>query len=136
MAAPELVPLFTITCPISITGMVADGPSGTRVIVDASSGTFEGERIRGTVTGPGGDWVTVRADGSMDIDVRLLLKTDDGADVLMQYRGIGFDAGARITTAPFFQTGAPQYAWLNGVVGIAKGTSDGASVTYDVFEVR
>jgi len=116
--------------------MIPDGPAGTRVIVEASSGTFEGKRLRGTVHGPGGDWVTVRASGAMEIDVRLLLRTDDGADVLMQYTGIGFDAGARITTTPRFQTGAAQHAWLNDVVAVAKGTSDGTSVSYDVFEVR
>jgi len=63
MAAPEHEHLFTITANTSLTGMIANGPAGTRVIVDASTGTFEGPRLRGTVSGPGGDWVTVRADG-------------------------------------------------------------------------
>ncbi len=136
MATPELVPLFTISAATTTSGVIANGPAGTRVIVDASTGTFEGERLRGTVHGPGGDWVTVRADGSLHLDVRLLLKTDDGADIYMEYRGIGLDGASHITTAPMFQTGAEQYAWLNHVVAVARGTTGDGTVTYDVFEVR
>jgi hypothetical protein len=136
MAAPELEHLFTITATTSMSGIIANGPAGTRVIVDASSGTFEGPKLKGTVHGPGGDWVTVRADGSMLLDVRLLLKTDDGADILMEYKGVGLDGGKHITTAPMFQTGAEQHAWLNSVQAVARGATDGGAVTYDVYAVR
>lgn len=136
MAAPELEHLFTITATTSMSGIIANGPAGTRVIVDASSGTFEGPKLKGTVHGPGGDWVTVRADGSMLLDVRLLLKTEDGADILMEYKGVGLDGGKHITTAPMFQTGAEQYAWLNSVQAVARGATDGGAVTYDVYAVR
>lgn len=136
MAAPELEHLFTISAATAVNGVIANGPAGTRVIVDASSGTFDGPRLRGTVHGPGGDWVTVRADGSMLLDVRLLLKTDDGADILMEYKGIGLSGATHITTAPLFQTGAEQYAWLNSTVAVARGASDGQKVTYDVYAVK
>ncbi|MCB1001699.1 MAG: DUF3237 domain-containing protein [Ilumatobacteraceae bacterium] len=136
MATPELVPLFTLTAATVTTGRIIGGPLGTRVIVDASSGSFDGERLRGTVHGPGGDWVTVRTDGTIGLDVRLLLRTDDGADIYMEYRGIARDNATHITTAPMFQTGAEAYAWLNQVVAIARGSSDGRQVVYEVFEVR
>ncbi len=136
MDTPELEHLFTIVAAINLTGMIANGPVGTRVIVDAPSGTFTGPRLNGTISGPGGDWVTLRANGTMAVDVRLLLKTDDGADILMEYRGLGFDGGARIITSPMFQTGAEQHAWLNDVVAIAIGASDGSKVSYEVFAVK
>jgi hypothetical protein len=72
----------------------------------------------------------------MLLDVRILLKTDDGADILMEYKGIGLDGATRITTAPMFQTGAEQYAWLNSTVAVARGSSGGGSVTYDVYAVN
>jgi hypothetical protein len=72
----------------------------------------------------------------MLLDVRLLLKTDDGADILMEYKGVGLDGGKHITTAPMFQTGAEQYAWLNSVQAVARGATDGGAVTYDVYAVR
>jgi Protein of unknown function (DUF3237) len=135
MDAPTLEHLFTLTAATKRTGMLADAPMGTRVIVDANTGTFEGTRLRGTVSGPGGDWVTVCPDGALRLDVRILLKTDDGADILMQYQGIGLDGGKHITTAPMFQTGHADYAWLNNVVAVGRGSSGGGSVTYDVYAV-
>ncbi len=136
MAAPELELLFTLTAETTLTGMIANGPMGTRVIVDASTGSFEGPKMRGTVSGPGGDWVTVRTDGSMQLDVRILLKTDDGADIYCEYKGIGLDGATKITTAPMFQTAHENYTWLNSVVAVARGTSGGGKVTYEVYEVK
>ncbi len=136
MAAPELELLFTLTAETTLTGMIANGPMGTRVIVDASTGSFEGPKMRGTVSGPAGDWVTVRADGSMQLDVRIMLKTDDGADIYCEYKGIGLDNATKITTAPMFQTAHENYTWLNSVVAVARGTSGGGKVTYEVYEVK
>ena len=128
--APVLEHLFTITASTSMAAAF-----GTRVIIEASSGTFEGERLRGTVVGPGGDWVTIRPDGSMKVDVRLLLQTDDGASILMTYTGVATDRGARIRTAPLFETADERYAWLNDVVAVGVGAIGDGTVTYDVFAV-
>ncbi len=134
--APKLEHLFTMTAATAVTGMIAAGPVGTRVVVDAGGGgTFEGPRLKGTVHGPGGDWVTVRSNGKLGLDVRLLLKTDDGADILMEYVGIGNADASNLITTPRFQTGAEQYAWLNDVVAVSTGAGGGGSVTYDVFAV-
>ena len=48
---------------------------------------FEGERLRGNVLQPSGDWITVRPNGSMKLDVRIVLSTDDGASIYMAYFG-------------------------------------------------
>lgn len=127
--------LFTITANTALTGVLANCPSGTRVMVDASSGTFEGPKLRGTVKGPGGDWVVVRANGTMALDVRLLLETDDGALIYMTYRGIGTAGGASIRTAPQFETGDERYAWLNDVQAVATGSAGQGSVTYEVYQL-
>jgi hypothetical protein len=54
------------------------------------SGSFEGERLSGEVLGGGSDWQSVRTDGSTTLDVRLVLKTEDGALVGMTYRGMRY----------------------------------------------
>jgi len=127
--------LFTLTATTRRAATISGGPQGTRVVVDASSGTFEGPKMKGTVNGPGGDWVTRRPDGSAVLDVRLLLETDDGAVILMQYKGILTDGGARLRTAPLFETGDERYAWLNTAQAVALGAVGDGNITYDVYQV-
>lgn len=127
--------LFTITADTALSALMPTGPCGGRVIVDAGSGSFEGPAMKGTVLGPGGDWVTLQPDGNLRLDVRLLLETDDGAHILMTYKGIGTEGGKRIVTAPQFETGDERYAWLNSVQAIAHGATGDGNVTYDVYKV-
>ena len=127
--------LFTITATMETAGMIANGPQGTRIIMGVPGGTFEGPRLKGTIKGPGGDWVTLRADGSGRLDVRLLLETEDGALILMQYNGIFTDGATRIRSAPLFETGDERYAWINSVQAVGLGSIGDGDVTYDVYQV-
>ena len=124
--------LFTLTGDVSRAATITGGPGGTRVIVSCTGGVFEGPRLKGTVEGPSGDWVRLGSDGTLRLDVRLLLRTDDGAAILMTYTGLGTDGGATIRAAPVFETGDERYAWLNAVQGVATGSSGGGHVTYHV----
>jgi hypothetical protein len=112
-----------------------DGPHGTRVVVGVTGGSFEGPRLKGTIKGPGGDWATLRPDGSGRLDVRLLLETDDGALILMQYKGVFAQGASYIRSAPMFETGDDRYAWLNDVLSIGLGSVGDGEVTYDVYQV-
>ena len=127
--------LFTFTANVAVAGMVPNGPRGTRMIVEASGGTFEGPKLKGVTKAPGGDWVTARPDGSIALDVRVLLETDDGAHILMTYQGMGATGSTRLLTGVFFETGEEQYRWLNNVMAVGIGASDGQQVTYEVYQV-
>ena len=90
------------------------------------------------ITGASGDWATLRPDGSFLIDARLTLMTDDGAPILMTYRGVGAfdpDRGAWMQTASLFETGDARYDWLNLVQGLAFGRLDDGTVVYEVHQV-
>lgn len=81
----------------------------------------------------------------------MLLRTDDGALILMTYRGVRHaspDINARIArgesvapsayylrTAPFFETSSPRYVWLNKIVSVGIGERRPEGVTYEVFEI-
>lgn len=136
---PTLEHLFSLTATLrEKPAVLMNAPQGSRVIVPVTGGHFEGARLRGTVDNSGGDWVTLRADGSIKLDVRALLHTDDGADIFIRYEGVGVrvDGTLRIVTAPLFETGDERYAWLNNVQAVARGVSTGDKVTYEVFAVQ
>jgi hypothetical protein len=85
------------------------------------------------------DWELIAADGIGALDVRFTLETDDGAVIYVTYLGRideSLGGAAPIYAAPLFETGDERYAWLNEIVAIAKGTLDGDTLTYEIYEVR
>lgn len=126
--------LFRMDLDLGKNKVMPGGPHGTRVFAPVLGGRIEGPRLAATVA-HGADWVTVRADGWAHLDVRLVLTTDDGAVISMQYQGIlGTDGIPR--TAPLFQAAAEQYQWLNHVQAIGIGTPRTDGVIYEVYALR
>ena len=81
--------LFTMTIHLHPTEELGDTPAGNRRIFPVSGGNFSGERLRGSILPvAGSDLLLVRADGSSQQDVRMVLRTDDSALILMTYRGV------------------------------------------------
>jgi hypothetical protein len=144
--------LFTVTMKLAPALELGETPAGKRRVFTVSSGQFIGDRLRGEVLPQAGsDLLLVRQDGSSQQDVRLILQTDDGALILMTYRGVRHaseEVNAKIArgepvpstdyylrTAPFFETSSSKYAWLNKMVSVAVGERHGDGVTYEVFEI-
>lgn len=120
--------------------VVAGGPLGTKVVATVSSGTFVGPKINATTPEgvAAGDWLTILADGTFSLDVRVSLRTEDGADIYVTYTGFGKpndDGSATIRTSPRFETGNERYTWLNGLFCVALGTTTADGVEYDVYAV-
>ncbi|HEY5301387.1 MAG TPA: DUF3237 domain-containing protein [Acetobacteraceae bacterium] len=151
MAEIRMRHLFTMR--LQVGGMQAIGaaPAGDRRIGLVAGGTFEGERLRGTVLPGGADWLLLRSDGVMTLDVRLALETSDGALISFAYRGLRHGpkevmermgrgeatdpASYYFRTTGGFETAAPTYAWLNRVWAVGTGTRPPEGPVYDVFEV-
>ena len=143
--------LFTITATVSQLHDVGAVPGGTRHIDLIGTGTFEGPRLRGDLLPGGMDMKTLRADGSMVPNVRLVLRTDDGALIFMHYTGVRHgspEVMARIAAGeviapteyylrntPYFETSAPKYDWLNRIVAVGVGRRMPDHAAYDVFEI-
>ncbi len=123
-------PLMTLRLTTAPTQDVGAGPHGTRITFPIVGGTFEGERLRGKVLPGGDDWALARADGVVELDLRMTLETDDGALIHMTFEGIRDDSapGAPyFRTFPRFETGEGKYAFLNKMlaVGIGEIRADG-----------
>lgn len=94
---------------------------GALTIFPVTGGSFEGDRLKGKVLPGGADWVVKRADGALELDLRVTLETEDGALVHMTFGGIRDDANHYFRTVPRFETGAPNYAFLNRVLAVGRG---------------
>jgi hypothetical protein len=143
--------LFTITVAVSALHDVGTVPLGRRHIDMLGAGKFEGPRLKGEVLSGGMDMKTLRSDGALNPDVRLVLKTDDGALIFMQYRGVRHgppEVMARIArgepvqpteyylrSTPYFETAAPKYDWLNRIVAVGVGRRMPEHGEYDVFQI-
>jgi uncharacterized protein DUF3237 len=136
--APGFEYLGTLRAEIGTRTAVQNGPQGTRTIVQIVGGRFEGPRVKASIQTPAGDWITNRADGSYRLDVRLTLKTDDGALILVTYNGIGqtTDAGASLRSAPLFETGDSRYSWLTRLQAVGVGERVGTTVSYDIYALK
>ena len=136
--APEFEYLGTLRAETGARTVAENGPQGTRTIVQIVSGRFEGPRVKATVQTPSGDWITNRIDGSYRLDVRLTLKTDDGAVILVTYNGIGqtTSAGASLRAAPLFETGDSRYTWLTHLQAVAIGERAGTALKYDIYALK
>ena len=136
--SPAFEYLGTLRAETGTRTVVENGPQGTRTIVQVVGGSFEGPRLKASVQTPAGDWITNRADGSYRLDVRLTLKTDDGALILVTYNGIGqtTDAGASLRIAPLFETGDSRYVWLTRLQAIGVGERVGTTVKYDIYALK
>jgi hypothetical protein len=122
-----------------------------RRVTSVFGGAFEGERLSGEVLDGGSDWQTVRDDGAVFLDVRLVLRTTDEAMIGVIYRGLRhgpadilarLDRGEEVDPAAYyfrmsavFETAAPKYDWLNRIIAIGVGLRQADGPIYQLFEV-
>jgi hypothetical protein len=144
-------PLFVMHLKVRPLVMVGATPGVNRRIGLVSGGSFNGERLSGAVIDGGSDWQAVRADGSTTLDVRLVLKTDDDAVIVMTYGGVRhgpadviarMEGGEAVDPAsyyfrvnPTFETAAATYDWLNRILAVGIGHRQPDGPIYSVFEV-
>ena len=144
--------LITMSLAVDFAGMIGIGqtPGGLRRIAPVTGGVFSGERLNGVVL-RGADWVLNRPDGVMVIDVRLVLKTSDGALIYLTYQGrflaepevmARFAKGALLAPEEYslamtakFECGDKRYAWLNNVIAVGTGEQTLAGPVYSIFEI-
>jgi hypothetical protein len=133
---------------------VGPGPDGHRFIFHVTGGTLSGPRLKGRFLPGGGDWARIRSDGSVALDVRAAVETDDGACIYLTYGGriiappellgsladlpnakLPDPSSYYFRILPLFETGSPDYAWLNNVCAVGVGRITNRGVAYRVYEI-
>jgi hypothetical protein len=127
-------------------------PHGTRRTAPLGGGTFEGPRLRGTILPDGSaDWQLLRSDGVLEMDLRVTLRTDDGALISMRSFGLrhgppeiiaAIGRGETVDpstyyfrTMPRFETAHPAYLFLNRLIAVASGDRRPEGPIYTIHEV-
>src|SRR5882757_10453147 len=121
MRSRPLMILRLSTAPVQNIG---DGPHGLRLTFPITGGSFDGDRLRGKVLSGGDDWVVKRADGVLELDLRITLETDDGVLIHMTFEGIRDDRApgdSYFRTLPRFETADLKYAFLNRLLAVGVG---------------
>lgn len=148
----ELVPLTHVEVTLEPIRDLGETPLGRRRIIGITGGTFKGPRLSGRILPGGADWQVIRSDGVAYLDARYTLETSDGALIYVNNKGYRHGPkdviermarGEEVDPAlyymratPWFETSAPQYAWLNRSICVATGARRPAAVELDFYEVK
>lgn len=137
---PPFTHLGTLTLNVGLTTVLSDVSCARKAVVDFADATLEGAHIRARKVeeSPAGDWLSVGGGNVANVDVRLLLRTDDGAHVYLQLTGRTdakrFDPVHVVAT---FDATTEKYAWLNLAVAAGVGHLQGKDVVViELFVTR
>jgi hypothetical protein len=124
---------------------------GRRTIVPIKGGHFNGTQLSGTVMPGGADWVILRSDGVMEIDVRIILETHSGSLIYLAYTGLFCgandamkklakgevlnDSDFSLTVTARAECSDESLAWLNTATIVGLGRQSGFNPTYEFFVV-
>jgi hypothetical protein len=130
---------------------IGAGPFGRRLVLILKGGRFTGPKLRGEVLPGGGDWLVWSPPPTLELDVRAVMRTDDGAHIMITFRGaVNAEPAvlmrvlsgqavspeeyyARIT--PRFEAGAERYRWLNAAVCLGGGYLGRGHAAFRVWRV-
>lgn len=133
---PSLELLCTVEASLGMS-VLGKSPAGMRIDFPFE-GTATGPHWEGERPIKGIDYVTVRADGNMDLDIHGVIGEKKEA---VSYRGAGVsianpDRSADPKELITFQTGNDDLSWLNDEIGVAFGHGESGKLTLTIYVVK
>ena len=143
--------VFTITAEIAEVTTAGDIGHGVRRIIPITGGEVRGDDVNGRVLPFGADFQIIRPNELIDLEARYAFRTDDGAVVYVENKGIRFGpvdllqklkCGEPVDpkliyfrTVPKFETGSEKYRWLMQHIFVASAARHADRVVIDVHMV-
>ena len=144
-------PLMTVRIAAAPAQRLGTVPHGIRNIVPVAGGDFDGPRLRGQILPGGGDWLLLRSDGVLELDLRITLETDDRALIYMTFQGLrdgppeviaALSRGEAVDpdsyyfrTVPRFETSSEKYAFLNRIIAVGVGETRPDGAVHGIDEI-
>jgi hypothetical protein len=144
-------PLMTVRVVAAPAQQIGATPQGLRRVVPVVGGDFDGPQLRGKVLSGGADWLLLRPDGVLELDLRVTLETVDQELIYLTFQGLRhgspklFEDIARgvivdpklyyFRTLPRFETSSGKYAFLNRIIAIDSGETNAHGAVHRIEEV-
>lgn len=133
--APPLTYLMSFSVEVGAPSTVIDDTPGRR-FVPIRGGDITG-RNTGRILEGGGDWQTVRADDTIDLEAHYIVELDGHGLVEVSASGVrcATPNGIYFRTYMRFSTEAPGLVWMSRRLFLSTGHREAANVALDIFEV-
>lgn len=133
---PSLEEFCTIEADLGM-NVIGATPAGMRIDFPFE-GTAVGSHWDGERSVRGVDYITVRSDGNMDLDIHAVIGEKREA---VSYRGSGVsianpDRSADPRELITFQTGNDDLGWLNNEIGVVLGHGESGKINLTVYIVK
>ncbi|CAH0240094.1 DUF3237 domain-containing protein [Peribacillus sp. Bi134] len=143
--------IFTANIHVDDPIEVGDVGTGIRRIIPITGGTFSGPGIKGIVLPGGADYQMIRYDGMTEALAHYTIQTEEG--VLIYVVNKGYRHGPKeiidriiqgeevpigsyyFKTAPLFETGSEEYAFLNRNIFVGEGIRRPSDVQMKFYQV-
>lgn len=132
--------IFEIAMPLDLAQSIGQTQYGQRSVAVGLAGTVSGPKLTAAVAQGTLDYELILANGTVEIELIMVLEAPDGSFILSRSAGTGPNAGDVRVVMDFEAPNGGDYAWLNDGRFVARRDLDAAAKTlrlrvYDVANV-
>lgn len=133
----ELMAKKKFTTKLNLSGVVMAAQNLTICV----SGTVEGPNFKAEILPPSADWLQIKPNNCVAIDVRIFLKTDDGEMIYQHVTGRSVrdpenPQNSSIRCMCVFETNSEKYLYLNQKAYFGHGIKTGMKITLDYYDTN
>ena len=135
LLAPPLTYLMSFGVEVGAASTITDGTLDRR-FVPILGGNITG-RLTGHILAGGGDWQTVRPDGTIDLEAHYIVAIDGHGLVEVRASGVRFATPENVyfRTSMRFSTDDSGLEWFGRRICLSTGRREASQVALDIFEL-